>query len=497
MTKDAVISFTNPLRRLPGLQGATEKLLHNTTISILIFLFFLLASKPLFGTPISCQLPKEWPESSIQYFADFCYYAKRDKVSFATRSIGSQGTISHNKLTGTSDFYMWVPLVPILHGILTLLPVFFWKFVGLDSFNGSDIIAFIEYYSSKNNEKSKEEGRLVYPEEWRFMKQAAQFQEWIKLRKGAWYGPSQTMCVYVGMKWFRFVIFLLQFWMIASFFGGGKLSWGFDDLRHIIEGRFKNSLEGQFTLISGCRVTRLSMGIDPAIDFRKGSSNVNSVLARCVLSANYVNAKAFLFLYWWFLFVSLISVISAVYYTTILLIPRYRKYTIQTMIRHEDYFIETYGGPHPDLNLNGTAPLDYLIHNLGNDGFLVFQMIYDVSHFGCYRFAEHIWMYSIVNNGEIPVPQLQNDEKVREKEKKDSPVRDTEMDGAGDRYRGGKDHPKNKKSSSSPNLSVVSEEDDSNSTKISLSGESQPSLLITESDEEPLLDPSLLNVLTT
>ncbi|CAO4361486.1 unnamed protein product [Caenorhabditis nigoni] len=495
MTKDAVVSFTNPLRRVPGLQGATEKLLHNTTISILIFLFFLLASKPLFGTPIVCQLPKDWPESSVRYFVDFCYYGKRDKVGFHTRSIGSQGIMSHNTMTGTSDFYMWVPLVPILHGILTLLPVLFWKLVGL---NGSDIIAFIEYYSPGTDEKSREEGRLVYPEEWRLLKQAAQFQEWIKLRKGAWYGPSQTMCIYVAMKWFRFFIFLLQFWMVASFFGSGKLSWGFDDLGAIIEGTIKNPLKGQFTLISGCRVTRWSMGIDPTINFRKGSSNVNSVLARCMLSANYMNAKAFLFLYWWFLFVSVISVISALYYTIILLVPRYRKYTIQTMIRKEYYFIEKHGGPHPDLNLNGTPPLDYLIHNLGNDGFLVFQMIYDVSHFGCYRFAEHIWMYSIVNNGEIPIPQLQNDEKVREKEKKDSPVHDTEMDGAGDRYRGGKDHQKNKKSSSSPNLSVVSEEDDSNSrTKVSLSGESQPSLVITESDEEPLLDPSLLNVLTS
>lgn len=492
MTKDAVISFTHPLRRVPGLQGATDKLLHNATISILVFLFFLTASKPLFGSPIVCQLPKEYPESAVAYISDMCYFGKRERIDVRLQSSrgSGKGTMSHNVLTGTSDFYMWVPLLPILHGILTILPVFFWKFFGLDSFHGADIIAFIEYYTSRRDEAAKE-GPIIYPEEWRFLKQASQFQEWIKMKKGSWYGPSQTMCIYVTMKWFRFAIFSLQLWMVAYIFGDGNLYWGFKDLMQIIQGSVKNPLVGPFTLVTGCAVIRLQMGIDDRVPVNRPSTNVNNVKSNCMLSANYVNAKAFLFLYWWFLLVTLVSFCSAVYYTFILIVPRYRRYKISTMIRNEDYFTETCGEPHPELDFHNSAPLDYMIQNLGNDGYLVCQMIYDVNHFGCYRFAEHIWTYSIVNNEKMPTPTLE----ISDKEKPSSPVMDTEMDGAGDRYRGGKDKSKHKKSSFQK-PEVITEEDSNSRSKISLSGVSQSSLATTESDEEPLIDPKIIDVLS-
>ncbi|KAF1770330.1 hypothetical protein GCK72_002148 [Caenorhabditis remanei] len=159
------------------------------------------------------------------------------------------------------------------------------------------------------------------------------------------------------------------------------------------------------------------------------------------------------------------------------------------MIRSEEYFIEVCGAPHPELNLGKTAPLDYIMNDLGNDGYLVVQMIYDIDRYSCYRFTEHIWQYVIVNNSkETPVNQS-------EKKELRPSVSDTDMDGAGDRYRGGKDHPKKKNSTSK---SDVLEPRDSNScTKVSLSRESQPSVLVADSDEEPLIDPSLFNVLSS
>ncbi|KAF1770329.1 hypothetical protein GCK72_002147 [Caenorhabditis remanei] len=108
MTKKAVESFTNPLKHIPGLESGTEQLLHSTTISILAFLCVLLASKPLFGSPIVCQVPKDWPSSSVDYFTDMCYYGNRESIHI-TQVIDrgyNKGTMTVNAISGTSDFYM-------------------------------------------------------------------------------------------------------------------------------------------------------------------------------------------------------------------------------------------------------------------------------------------------------------------------------------------------------------------------------------------------------
>ncbi|CCD72546.1 Innexin [Caenorhabditis elegans] len=481
MTKAAVTSFTDPLKRIRGLESGTEKLLHNTTIAILVFLFILLASKPMFGSPIVCQVPKDWPSSSVDYFTDICYYGQREKVDIQHRisRAGGRGTVTVNLTTGTSEFYMWVPLVPILLVALCLLPAFFWKFVGLDCFNGMDIVSFLEFYEQTDDPGE----RLVEMEGWRRRKLAAQLNKWIMAKRNFFCGLSQTMIIYVLMKWFRTILFIAQFWIIADVFGDGNFFWGYADLARIANGDSINPLKGSFTLISGCRVQRLAM----SIGFYRSYTNAHSAVARCMLSANFLNAKAFLVLYWWFLLVSFISLCSAIHYTIILLVPQYRRHEFKSMIRTEDHFIERYGEPHPNLHLGKEAPLEYLVEHLGNDGFLVVEMVYDMlHHYECDRFTEHIWMHIIVHNGE---EDFEDDEIENKKIKI---VDEMEMDGAGDRNSGGID----KKETNDWSSSAGTSKNKDSTSKVSLSA-SQPSMMMSESDEEPMISPAVFTSLSS
>ncbi|CAL2029459.1 unnamed protein product [Caenorhabditis brenneri] len=456
MTNDAVKSFTAPLRRIRGLESVSEKLIQNTTIGILVFLFVLFSSKLLFGSPISCQVPKDWPNSAVDYFNDVCYFGKREKVAFKqTLNRGhKRGAMSVNTMTGTSDFYMWVPYMPILHGTLCLLPVLFWKFLGLDCFNGLDILAFLEFFESEDKEV------LMNSEEWRVQKLASQIHEWILAKRESVFGLSRTLLLYVLMKWFRFSIFVFQFWMIATIFGGGNFYWGYDSIVDIVQGRTINKLQGEFTLISGCRVGRFTMGIDK----KHTSSNLYESHAR------------------------LVSFCSAVHHTMILLVPVYRRYEISSMIRCESYYIKRYGGPHPDLHMTTANPIDHLIDYLGNDGFLVVRMVYDMlHHYACDRLIEYVWAHEISRCDEKILIEVRKKSKIVD----NSVVIDTEMDGGGDRHRGGYDHPEKKKL-----LSSVEPNDSVSCAKFSLSRESQPSLMLSESDEDPLLSPTLFNSLS-
>ena len=65
--------------------------------------------------------------------------------------------------------------------MLCLIPVFFWKFIGLGSFSGVDIFACLELYQV--GEQEEKEGPLVLMEGWRNTKQASQVHEWIKIKK--------------------------------------------------------------------------------------------------------------------------------------------------------------------------------------------------------------------------------------------------------------------------------------------------------------------------
>uniref|UniRef100_A0A1I7TKG2 Innexin n=2 Tax=Caenorhabditis tropicalis TaxID=1561998 RepID=A0A1I7TKG2_9PELO len=486
MTKDAVTSFTDPLKHIRGLESVSEKLLHNTTIAILLFMFLLLASKPLFGSPITCQVPPDWPSgASTEYFKDVCYYGQRVRISFKeTLNRGNgRGTMSMNTLTGTSEYYMWLPLFPIFLGGLCLLPVLFWKFVGLDCFHGLDIVSFLEFYNPKEDREE-----LTDVEKWRRQKLALQLHRWITTKRDSIFGLSSTLLLYVFMKWFRVAIFLFQFWMIAKAFGDGNLLWGYDSIVEIAQGRTINKLQGEFTLISGCKVQRFQMGFDR----KHHSSSMYTATAMCVLSANFINATAFLFLYWWFLFVSFVSFCSAVNSTIIMVVPLYRKYEISSMIRSEEYFIVKCGEPHPDLNIGTANSIDYFIEYLGNDGYLVVQMVHDMlHHYSCDRLTEEVWIHVIVNNGKEELLTL--DEKQDKSENRNTEDRiDTEIDGGGDRHRAGSEHPNKRNSISS---SIESKKSVS-CAEVSLSKESQPSLLLSESDEESLLKPLLLNSLS-
>ncbi|EGT56890.1 hypothetical protein CAEBREN_31631 [Caenorhabditis brenneri] len=154
----------------------------------------------------------------------------------------------------------------------------------------------------------------------------------------------------------------------------------------------------------------------------------------------------------------------------------------------ESYYIKRYGGPHPDLHMTTANPIDHLIDYLGNDGFLIVRMVYDMlHHYACDRLIDYVWVHEISRCDEKILIEVRKKSKIVD----NSVVIDTEMDGGGDRHRGGYDHPEKKKL-----LSSVEPNDSVSCAKFSLSRESQPSLMLSESDEEPLLSPTLFNSLS-
>lgn len=124
-----------------------------------------------------------------------------------------------------------MPFIGILQVGLCILPVLFWKVIGLNFFHGSDIICLLE--NDYGEDRLQEAGYVDERRVW-------QIQNWVRAKRwvvpelggpinfysAAIYGKSRTLLVYVIMKWFRLAVFVFQFWLNAKLFATGDLYWG-------------------------------------------------------------------------------------------------------------------------------------------------------------------------------------------------------------------------------------------------------------------------------
>ncbi|CAI2304295.1 unnamed protein product [Caenorhabditis sp. 36 PRJEB53466] len=394
-----VITLTTQFLHIHGLESKTERLLHKTTVCVMIGIACLLMAKPFFGQAITCQVPADWPSSSVDYFHNICYFGNRLNTSF--RKVVYRGpklgTLILNETTGQSAYYMYIPYIVLFQVMLCLVPALFWKFIGLNFFYGRDVETLLEKLT--NTDKDAD---LLEKSDWSDRKMALQVQEWIRVKREHTMGMSRTLACYALMKWLRLALFVWQFNMIADFFADGNRFWGFETTSAIWYGKFVNPLIGEFTLVTGCEVQRLRMSVASKMPKKtKMYTGANSTFAQCILSANFLNSKVFLFLYWWLVLVILVCFCSALEFTLILLCPRYRRFTFKRLIRNEQYYILRCGLPHKNLHLGARGPIDHLIDYLGNDGYLFAQIVFDMLHYQrCNGLIHSIWELIIVHDGE-------------------------------------------------------------------------------------------------
>uniref|UniRef100_A0A8R1E6Q5 Innexin n=2 Tax=Caenorhabditis japonica TaxID=281687 RepID=A0A8R1E6Q5_CAEJA len=227
----ALKSFAKLFLNIRGLRSAADRLLHDTTVWILIFFAILLASKPLFGSAITCQTPKDWPQSSSEYLHDICYYGARSRTGHVKRFNrgGGRGLGTVNVMTGTAEYYMWVPLITIGYLFLSTVPGFLWKFIGLGCFHGKDLETILDTFYAKRAEKDEGGGDDCF-EVGDFVqaKRAKEIEHWIRAKSTSRFGKSRTLIVYIVMKWLQLALLVFQFRSLAFLFGNRNLFWGWN-----------------------------------------------------------------------------------------------------------------------------------------------------------------------------------------------------------------------------------------------------------------------------
>ena len=86
-----------------------------------------------------------------------------------------------------------------------------------------------------------------------------------------------------------------------------------------------------------------------------------------------MNAKVFLFLYWWYVLAMLVSIISAVQFTLMLLLPKYQRYATKSLLPTLEFFLEDAQRAQSTVIHGHSDPLDHFVDYMGNDGYLLLQ----------------------------------------------------------------------------------------------------------------------------
>nr|XP_012139999.1 PREDICTED: innexin shaking-B isoform X2 [Megachile rotundata] len=301
--------------------GAIFRLHSLTTILILTF-SLIISSKQVVGNPIECIHTREIP---VEAFNSYCWIHSTYFVTGAMlgnvgvnvaapgiapsyqsfqpnqserRKNGAQTTTKNVK------YYQWVLFVLVFQAILFYTPRWLWK-----GWEGGKIHALMMDLDiglcSEVEKKQKKKMLLDYL--------------WENLRYHNWWAYRYYLCEVLAL-----LNVIGQMFLMNRFFDGAFLTFGIDVLR-FLESDQEDRVDPMIYVFP--RMTKCTF-------YKYGvSGEVERHDAVCILPLNVVNEKIYVFLWFWFLFLGVLSFITVLYRIVIIFSPRTRVYLLRLRFR--------------------------------------------------------------------------------------------------------------------------------------------------------------------
>lgn len=271
-----------------------DRLNSRITVCLLALSSVLLMSSHFMGDPITCWTPAQFTKQWSDFVNQYCYVHGTYFVSL-NESLPYQDT-ERRKIP--INYYQWVPYILAVQAFLFYMPRFVWK--SLISISGYDLAGAIQYVDAfwttvKTNDAT-------------FKSRIAAFEGrasayiWDGLRLARSKG-SRDMALYYTVST---VIQTLNAWMQWYWLNALLQSplytlWGPSLISDLIRGD-DWQVTGHFPRITHCDFNRR----------RPASVQLDTVL--CVLGLNIYYEKLFIFLWFWLLFVAVVSTSNSIYW---------------------------------------------------------------------------------------------------------------------------------------------------------------------------------------
>jgi hypothetical protein len=314
-----------------------DKLNYFWTTLILIFCAVTIGMKQYVGSPLQCWVPLEFKRYWEEYAEHYCFVENTYWVPI-NETIPDTG---EQRVQQELGYYQWVPIVLALQALMFALPRFLWRMLNTQGLNVPAIVeASLEVKKGERDKKQRLKGEKEAKEHVNNITEY--IDDKIKYRRAArgklqtpagtpaatdidpgytnpyrlvqpshglgsaitaptYMGGYYTTLMYMFIKLLYIVNVIGQFFMMQAYLAPDYDWWGFGILNDMINGRVWHN-SGHFPRVTLCDFAVRKLG------------QLQNYTIQCVLILNMLNEKLYLFLWWWFLLVAVLTALNLVYW---------------------------------------------------------------------------------------------------------------------------------------------------------------------------------------
>lgn len=287
-----------------------DRLSRQHTVILLITFSFIVSTKQFVGSPIACWCPAQFTSSHREYTNNMCWVAN-------TYYVPMEEAIPRNDLAIEKDkqrvsYYQWVPLIMMLQALMSFAPCLVWRFLNKRSgINVATIMDAATICQQASYLEIREKTiRYICNQLDRYLMAQRDYRTGCCIRikhsiaklcclvGGRLYGNYLTTS-YIFVKLLYAASAVGQLFMLDAFLGHNFHVYGIYVLSRFLSGQDWSSSE-RFPRVTLC-------------DFEiRHQNRIHEYIVQCVLTINLFNEKIFLFIWFWYAFLSIVAVTSVI-----------------------------------------------------------------------------------------------------------------------------------------------------------------------------------------
>lgn len=287
----------------------TDRLSRQYSVVILVCFSFLVSTKQFVGTPIACWCPAQFTASHREYTNTVCWVSNTFYLPME-ETIPNKVEFDIEKHKKMISYYQWVPLILMFQAVLAFVPCLVWRFMNKRSgINVPTIMDAAHVCSQASYLEIREKAiRYIVNQMDRYLLAQRDYRTGCCIRikhvfakmcclvGGRLYGNYLTSS-YLIVKSLYVANAVGQLFLLDAFLGMDYHLYGIFVVDKLIKNEDWSASE-RFPRVTLC-------------DFEiRHHGRVHGYVVQCVLTINLFNEKIFIFIWFWYVFLSLVSLIS-------------------------------------------------------------------------------------------------------------------------------------------------------------------------------------------